>query len=258
MRWCYTRAMVKMRFCLSDSAWAASIDPKRMYTRKEFFAVYFSHYAVAIYVALAVVTGIWAILIRQSWWQFFIALALSALLYPIVEFCLHRFVLHGRFFYKSRVTAALWRRIHYDHHRDPNDFSVLIGAPSTTISAILLITLPIGYLSSGYSGMIATMFGGFIAALIYEFSHLAAHLQVSFKSRTMAYMRRHHALHHFHSELGNYGIVTNIVDRAIGTEYESVATMPASPTVNNLGYRGDEITKYPWVAEQENAEKTAR
>ena len=39
--------------------------------------------------------------------------------YPLVWYLLHRFVLHGSFLYRSRWTAALWKRIHFDHHRDP-------------------------------------------------------------------------------------------------------------------------------------------
>ncbi|MDX2348585.1 MAG: fatty acid hydroxylase family protein, partial [Nitrospirota bacterium] len=37
--------------------------------------------------------------------------------YPFVEYGVHRFVLHGRYLYRSPWTAALWKRIHYDHHQ---------------------------------------------------------------------------------------------------------------------------------------------
>ncbi len=246
-----------MKIGLSDRAWAQSFDPKKPVTRKEFTLIFLSHYAVALYVVLAAVTGIWAVMIRHSWWQFFVALVLVAILYPSVEFCLHRFVLHGRYLYKSSLTSALWRRLHYDHHRDPNDMSVLIGAPYTTIPAILAVTQPVGYLFDGLPGMVTVAFAGLIAVIIYEANHTAAHLQVNFTSATMAYMRRHHALHHFHNEQGNYGIVTNVVDKAVGTEYATAGEAPPSPTVRNLGYMGEEIKKYPWVAEQEQAAKAA-
>ena len=38
------------------------------------------------------------------------------------------YVLHGRYLYRSSWTAALWKRIHYDHHQDPNDLHVLFGS----------------------------------------------------------------------------------------------------------------------------------
>ena len=35
----------------------------------------------------------------------------------LVWYVLHRFVLHRAWLYRSQLTAALWKRIHYDHHR---------------------------------------------------------------------------------------------------------------------------------------------
>ena len=65
---------------------------------------------------------------------------------------------------------------------------------------------------------------------------------------------RHHALHHFHSENGNYGIVTDVLDRVLGTEYEVGTGMGPSPTVRNLGYTSEEAKKYPWVAQLDQAQ----
>ena len=59
-----------------------------------------------------------------------------ALLYPFVEYGLHRWVLHNRLLYKSAPTAKVWKRIHYDHHQNPHDLSVLFG-PSTPPAADL-------------------------------------------------------------------------------------------------------------------------
>jgi sterol desaturase/sphingolipid hydroxylase (fatty acid hydroxylase superfamily) len=175
--------------------------------------------------------------------------AIVLAIYPLVEFCLHRFVLHSKALYRKPWTARLWRRIHYDHHMDPNDLSVLFGAVYTTIPAVLAPTLPLGYLAFGLPGAVATVCGGFIALMAYEFFHCAAHLPVKFASPMMQYMRRHHLLHHFHSETGNYGIVTSVADRILGTAYDSPREMAASATVKNLGYAGEEVEKYPWVAD---------
>ena len=59
---------------------------------------------------------------------------------------------------------------------------------------------------------------------------------------------------HFHSENGNYGIVTDELDRVLGTEYEVGTGMGPSPTVRNLGYTSEEAKKYPWVAELDQAQ----
>ncbi|MBI2719150.1 MAG: sterol desaturase family protein [Rhizobiales bacterium] len=242
-----------MRFLKSDRQWADSIDPRASVRGGQFLAIYASHYAVILYLGVVLATGWLAVHLMQSPWQLLGSLAIVVVIYPVIEFCLHRFVLHSRALYRKPWTAGLWRRIHYGHHMNPSDLSVLFGAPYTTIPAVLVPTLPIGYLAFGWPGAAAAVCGGFIALMIYEFFHCAAHLPVRFASPTMQYMRRHHLLHHFHSENGNFGIVTNVFDRLIGTEYEAAGQVGQSPTVKNLGYCGDEVRKFPWVAELDHA-----
>ena len=74
-------------------------------------------------------------------------------LYPLVWYCLHRWVLHSNWMFKVPFLASTWKRIHYDHHMNPNDLSVLFGAPYTTIPAVLAPTLPLGYLAFGWLTM---------------------------------------------------------------------------------------------------------
>lgn len=246
-----------MKLLLSDRAWAQSIDPKKPLSRSEFFAVYASHYAVALYAVIVLATLALSFALIEHWWQLAGSFVLVALVYPLVEFVLHRFVLHSRALYRQRWSAGLWRRIHYDHHMNPNDLAVLFGAPYTTLPAVLVPTLPIGYLAFGLPGAVSAAAGGFLALMVYEFFHCAAHLPVKFELPVMQRMRRHHALHHFHAETGNYGIVTDVMDKVIGTEYEAGAAKGPSPTVRNLGYCGEEVKKYPWVAELEKTQPTA-
>ena len=69
-------------------------------------------------------------------------------------------MLHNRLLYKSQLTAKVWKRIHYDHHQNPHDLSVLFGALYTTLPPILLLTLPIGWLIGGAAGAAAAMAAG--------------------------------------------------------------------------------------------------
>ncbi len=236
-----------MKFLHGDADWAASIDMRKPMSRREFFAKFFSHYTIPLYLFGAAVTLAAAVVIADSAWPIVGSFLLVAVAYPFVEFLLHRFVLHGPL-YRMNWTAALWRRLHYVHHMDPNDLSVLFGAPYTTIPAVLAIAAPIGYLAFGLTGLAAASSAGFCALIVYEFHHAAAHLPVAFKSSLLKHMRRHHLLHHFHSEQGNYGIVTDVADRAIGTVYEGAGNVGKSPTVRNLGYTDEQARKYPWVA----------
>jgi hypothetical protein len=73
------------------------------------------------------------------------AIAAATFVYPLVWYLLHRWVLHSRWMWRHRLLASTWKRIHYDHHQDPNHLEVLFGALHTTMPTIAIATLPIGY-----------------------------------------------------------------------------------------------------------------
>ncbi|MEX0923906.1 MAG: sterol desaturase family protein [Rhodovibrionaceae bacterium] len=181
-----------------------------------------------------------------------LATALSALLavavYPLAWYLLHRFVLHGKFLYKSRHTATVWKRIHFDHHQHPNDLGVLFGALYTTLPTIVLVTAPIGFAVAGPAGTLAAVAAGLLTTCFYEFCHCIQHLAYQPKNKTLQRMKRLHMAHHFHNEQGNYGITNFFWDRLLGTIYESPGQVARSATVRNLGYAGEETRRYPWVA----------
>jgi sterol desaturase/sphingolipid hydroxylase (fatty acid hydroxylase superfamily) len=55
--------------------------------------------------------------------------------------------------------------------------------------------------------------------------------------------------HHFHNEQGNYGIVSFLPDRLLGTYYRTARDRPRSASVFNLGYDVEEAGRFPWVME---------
>lgn len=177
-----------------------------------------------------------------------LAAMLSVLVYPLVWYLLHRFVLHGRYLYKSKHTAAVWKRIHFDHHQHPNDLGVLFGALYTTLPTIVLVTGPIGFAVAGPAGALAAVAAGLLTTCFYEYCHCIQHLAYQPKNRTLQRIKRLHMAHHFHNEQGNYGITNFFWDRLLGTIYESPGQVARSATVRNLGYAGEETRRYPWVA----------
>ena len=173
----------------------------------------------------------------------------TLLAYPFVEYSVHRFILHGRYLYRSPWTAALWKRIHYDHHQDPNDLRVLFGALPTTLPTIVLATFPIGMSIAGWSGVPLAFATGLACFMVYELCHCMQHLRVTPKNKFLRRIRRHHLLHHFHNEQGNFGITSVFCDRLFGSHYSSAEDVPLSQTVSNLGYQDQERFQYPWVAQ---------
>ena len=122
--------------------WNRSHHLDRM-TLKELWVAYLTYPAIIAYglFALAAI-GVW-IWQPASLGQTLAAIAISTVVYPLVWYVLHRWVLHSRWMFKVPLLASTWKRIHYDHHQDPNHLEVLFGALHTTLPTIAIATAPI-------------------------------------------------------------------------------------------------------------------
>lgn len=210
---------------------------------------FFTHYSIQVYLILAVVGAGLSVSWAQSWPGPVVAAMVTWLLYPLVEYLVHRFLLHSHFMFKSAATASVWKRIHFDHHQNPHDLAVLFGALYTTLPTIALITLPLGAIIAGMAGAAAAFAAGCAIFMAYEFVHCVQHLPFTPKIAWLKHLKHHHLSHHFHSEQGNFGITTESVDRVFGTHYEKPKDVPRSPTRFNLGYDDEMRRTYPWVAQ---------
>ena len=180
-------------------------------------------------------------------WRTALTIGLTLLIYPPVEYLLHRFVLHARWLYKNPATASLWKRIHYDHHQDPQRLDVLFGSPSNTLPAIVLFTLPLGLLVNGWPGFLVSFATGLAIFSFYEFCHCVQHLNYVPDNAWLRRIKKHHMAHHFHNETGNFGITSTVIDRLVGSYYGDLRSRPRSVHVNDLGYDDAEAAQYPWV-----------
>ena len=218
-------------------------------TLGDLVVAFFTHHSILVYLTLAALGAGYAVAAATDWQGPLLAVLAVALLYPFVEYALHRWVLHNRLLYKSELTAKVWKRIHYDHHQNPHDLSVLFGALYTTLPPILLLTLPIGWLIGGAAGAAAAMATGALIFAGYEFCHCVQHLPFTPRNSWLREIKKHHLAHHFHSEQGNFGITLDIWDKILGTGYDSPRAVPRSATTHNLGYTDAERSRYPWVGE---------
>jgi len=151
-----------------------------------------------------------------------LSVAAAILIYPLVWYALRRWVLHGQWMFKPSLTAGAWKRIHYDHHMDPNDLGVLFGALYTTIPTIALSTIPLGSAIGGFGAAMAAFAAGLFITCAYEFVHCVEHLPYKLRNRMLARMKALHLSHHFHDEKGNFGI-TNFRGTAFSAHYTSAA-----------------------------------
>lgn len=227
--------------------WSRSHHLDKM-TLRELVIAYFQYPAIVVYLSLAgIAAGMWfhfpapALATAAS-----VGLAIFA--YPLIWYALHRWVLHSQWMYKVPLLAGTWKRIHYDHHQDPNHLEVLFGALHTTLPTIALATAPFGYAIGGVGGALAAFSAGLVMTAFYEFCHCIQHLSYKPRMKFLADMKARHMAHHFHDETGNFGITNFAWDKLFGTFYERADRPAKSPTVFNLGYTDEVAKRYPTVS----------
>ena len=217
-------------------------------TFRELVVAYLTYPAIQVYMLLALASVVAAAILISKPLLTLAAVAVTVVVYPLVWYVLHRWVLHSRFLYKLPMTAALWKRIHFDHHQDPYKLEVLFGSLANTLPTIALVTAPVGYLLAGPGGAAAALATGLFCTCFYEFCHCVQHLNYKPKYEFLRRMKQAHLLHHFHNEQANFGITNFTWDRLFGTRFATAKDIARSETVFNLGYDEAEAERYPWVA----------
>jgi len=225
-------------------------------TLRELVGAYFTYYAVVGYLVAAGLAFVVLAATVKSPWPPLAAAGVAILVYPLAWYLLHRFVLHGRYLYRSPWTSSVWKRIHFDHHQDPSDLRVLFGALYTTLPTIALVTIPLGWVIGGLPGGAAGFAAGLLTTCVYEFCHCIQHLNFQPRWSYLQRIKRLHLSHHFHNENGNYGITSFFWDHRLRTYYAEARDIPRSPTVFNLGYTEAESELYPWVAARSNGRRS--
>jgi len=222
---------------------------------------YFQYPAIIAYLALAAVSVGLYVWRPAPLGVTLASIAAASLAYPLFWYLIHRYVLHSRWMWRHKWAAATWKRIHYDHHQDPNHLEVLFGALHTTLPTIALGVFPLGFAiggawsgdwtlqGAGFGGGFAALAAGLVTTCVYEYVHCIQHLAYKPKNKALAEMKRRHMAHHFHDENGNYGITTFFWDKVFGTWYDRPERPEKSPTVFNLGYTPEVAEEYPYVAE---------
>lgn len=227
--------------------WSKSHNLSKM-TFRELVVAYFQYYAIQTYLLLTAVSLYVAWAYPTTLLRGAAAVAIAVAAYPLAWFLLHRYVLHSRWMFKSPLTARTWKRIHYDHHQDPNHLEVLFGALYTTLPTIAIVTIPVGYLIGGIGGAAWGFAAGLLTTCFYEFCHCIQHLAYKPRSPWLVEMKARHMEHHFHDEDGNFGITNFMWDKLFGTYYQRGERPEKSETVFNLGYTPEAAEQWPWVA----------
>jgi sterol desaturase/sphingolipid hydroxylase (fatty acid hydroxylase superfamily) len=217
-------------------------------TLRELVRAYLQHHAIIVYLVLAGLSVVLFTWRPAAQVPTLATIALILFAYPLVWYVLHRWVLHCHWMFKVPALAGIWKRIHYDHHQDPNHLEVLFGALYTTLPTLLLVSALPGWLIGGVGGAAAGFATGLLCTCFYEFFHCIQHLSYKPRLKWLATMKVRHMEHHFHDEDGNFGITNFAWDRLFGTLYSRTDRSKKSATVFNLGYTAEVAALYPKVA----------
>lgn len=157
---------------------------------------------------------------------------LGILVFAISEYTTHRFLFHLKapnnpFFLK------LLKRLHYDHHKYPNDLKLLFlpiwySLPNFVVllaifykvNHVFLNTISFGI---GLSGML----------LIYEWKHFIAHRPIKPRTTFGKWVKKVHLLHHYKNENFWFGVSTPFADYLFGT-LRNEKDVDISPTAKDL------------------------
>ncbi|ANC77141.1 fatty acid hydroxylase [Fictibacillus phosphorivorans] len=141
---------------------------------------------------------------------------LGILIYMFSEYLTHRYFFHIKA-PKNTFLFKLIKRLHYDHHKKPNDLKLLFlpiwySVPSLFLLSTLLFfsTRSIPYTLSFASGLMFMFF-------IYEWKHYVAHRPLKPKTRFGRWIKKTHTLHHYKNENYWYGVSTPFIDVLFGT-----------------------------------------
>lgn len=125
--------------------------------------------------------------------------------WTLLEYVLHRFVLHG---------VEPFRAWHLAHHRDPFQ---PIRVPLAFSVTLVVTVLGLSFAVFGAGGVAAPLSAGLlIGDMLQETAHQGLHAQGVFGLRLVR-LRAHHGHHHFVDEQAAFGTLTTFWDRCFGT-----------------------------------------
>jgi hypothetical protein len=143
-------------------------------------------------------------------------LAAGLLVWTLIEYLLHRFLLHSH--PQAPALLSVVEKLHLGHHRDPQD-EVKITVPVSGSLPIAGGLLLLFRLTAGSWEVAALLMTGSVAGyLYYEVVHFWIHCG-SHGGRWLGQRRANHFFHHFKDQRHCFGVTTPLWDWFLGTHW---------------------------------------
>ena len=182
----------------------AHIDKVELYKPFAFYVV-----VLALMNAAAVVSGG-----ELSLTMPFASLAAGLLSWGLVEYSIHRWVLHR---VPPKDGAGVpGNRTHLAHHADPNALDRLNVQLSESLPVCVVYFLAALALTFDFRAAVFAYDGLMLGYFFYEYLDYQAHHGAA-RGRVVRYFRRYHLLHHHYDARVRFGVTSPLFDYLFGT-----------------------------------------
>ncbi|WP_249292224.1 sterol desaturase family protein [Metabacillus flavus] len=182
---------------------------------KGLYGDFFLHFDILVMGLILIFLGAAVLIMNPSWLNlgFFCA---GLIVFIFSEYLTHRFLFHLKP-PKNRLFLHFLKRLHYDHHKYPNDLKLLFlpvwySLPNFVVLAAIFYLFTANVISTAAFGM-----GLILMLLTYEWKHYVAHRPIKPLFGFGKWMKKTHQLHHFKNENYWYGVSNPIGDVLFGT-----------------------------------------
>ncbi|MBS7530074.1 sterol desaturase family protein [Hazenella sp. IB182353] len=152
--------------------------------------------------------------------------------FAITEYMTHRYLFHLKP-PKNKTLHQLLKRLHYQHHEDPENLKLLF-LPAWYFLPQFILVGAIAYAILGqWGGTVAILTGVIAYHLYYEWKHYIAHRPIKPLTRWGKSIKRYHLLHHFKNEHYWYGVTNSAMDKIMHT-FPKEKEIETSATVKEL------------------------
>ncbi|RXI96627.1 fatty acid hydroxylase family protein [Anaerobacillus alkaliphilus] len=174
-------------------------------------------------------------------WQGIELSLLAFFVIGIVTFMFSEYLTHRFFFHlkapKNPFFLKILKRLHYDHHKYPNDFHLLFLPIWYSLPTFTLLSFIFYLFSQLLVGTLSFSLGLILMLLVYEWKHYVAHQPLKPRTQFGKWLKKTHTLHHFKNENYWYGVSTPFVDILFGT-LKDEKEVETSATAKELEKRG--------------------
>ncbi len=148
--------------------------------------------------------------------HFLLFFAIAVAYWTLFEYAMHRFAFH--FETENKAIKRFVYLLHGAHHDYPNDESLFMVSPLTSVSAAIIHYLFLFFLF-GSQIVNPFMIGIMCCYLLYDWLHHAVH-SYNFKNKWFQKMKKHHMKHHFHDSKKGFGFTTVSWDKMLKTDFD--------------------------------------